>query len=251
MNQKSSVHIEIAQTKHFASTVADEIIAQVQDTISEKGECSIVLAGGQTPGSIYRKLAMPPQVSEVEWEKVRLFMGDERWVSNDHNQSNFRMVRETLINHLPKPGPQSFPVNTSFDVPQKAAADYSSQIREALKISESEPPRFDLVLLGIGDDGHTASIFPGSPVVNEDKEICVAVEHPSLGSRITLTPAALLNAGRIIFIASGEKKAEVLQRIIEGDEDSSVLPARIFSAVFDRVSFLLDSAAAKLLKREN
>jgi len=245
----TNVHIEIVQAKHFASTVADEIIAQVQECLTDKEDCSIVLAGGRTPGSIYRKLAMPPQVSEVEWNRVRLFIGDERWVSKEHDQSNFRMVKETLLNHLPQPGPKSFPVNTTFDTPQEAAADYSRQIKKALQISDQENPVFDLVLLGIGDDGHTASIFPGSPVVNERSEICMAVEHSVLGSRITLTPAALLDAKRIIFIASGDKKAEVVQRVIEGNEEPEVLPARIFSKVFNRVSFLLDSNAARLLKR--
>ncbi|MBX7145019.1 MAG: 6-phosphogluconolactonase [Oligoflexia bacterium] len=241
-------HIEIIESKLYAGAVADEIVACIGEAIEERGQCSIALAGGSTPSAIYRALTKPPRVESVAWGKVMLFWGDERWVPRDDNQSNYRMVQETLLSQLGTNAPKVFPVDTNLKTPQLAARAYHDLLIKEL----GQNPSFDLVLLGIGEDGHTASIFPGSTVLSSpNSELCSAVTHPEENKpRITLTPAALLSAKRMLFLAKGESKASIVQRVLEGNEDTSLIPARIFLQRQERVDFFLDSeAGTKLTKR--
>lgn len=241
-------HLEIVESKLYAGAVADEIMACIDEAISERGRCLIALAGGSTPGAIYRTLTKPPRVDGVAWDKVSLFWGDERWVAKDDNQSNFRMVQETLLSQIGGAGPKVFAVDTSLASPEKAALAYHQLLSKEL----GPQGAFDLVLLGIGEDGHTASIFPKSPVFSGgDNSLCRAVLHPEENKpRITLTPTALLSARRILFLAKGEAKAEIVHRVLEGSEDPSILPARYFISRGKRVDVFLDSeASTKLSKR--
>lgn len=241
--------IEIVEPVLFAGVVADEIISTIEEAISERGSCSISLAGGSTPGAIYRMLAKPPRVENVDWSKVKLFWGDERWVSPDDVQSNFKMVHETLLSQLGSRQPQIFAVNTSLDTPLQAAKQYAEVIQKELPTE----PRFDLMLLGIGEDGHTASLFPGAQVLRDkNPALCVATEHPEEKKpRISLSPRAILSSRRILFLVKGEAKADMVQRIIEGNEPVETLPACIYREAQDHVYFFLDSAAALKLKRQS
>lgn len=243
--------IEVIEPRLFAGAVSDEIVASVREAIAERGRCSIVLAGGSTPGSIYRALSKPPRVEEVEWSAVTLYWGDERWVPHTDNMSNFKMTQETLLSQIPEPKPAFFPVDTSRASPADAAASYGAMIASNEKFVPGTFPTFDIVLLGIGEDGHTASLFPGSPLLEKaSQSLCAAVEHPEDGKpRITLTPPALLAARRIFFIVKGEGKSDVMKRVLEGNESASVLPSRLFLEAGDRVTFFLDSGAAQHLSR--
>jgi len=241
----SQPNIEIIEEKLLAGVVADEIAASIQDAVSERGECSLALAGGRTPGSIYRSLSKPPRVGEVEWDKVKIFWGDERWVAPDDTQSNYNMVRETLLSVIPQPGPKIFPIPTSGGSAADGADKYERILKEEITDKASSVPIFDIVLLGIGEDGHTASIFPGSPVVKEKKRLVVDVTGRDGGpDRITLTPKVLFSARKIFFIARGEAKSSVVQRALEGDESPDQLPARLFVHCEQQVSWFLDSSAA-------
>ena len=233
----------------FASAVADEIVACLSEAISERGTASLVLAGGSTPSSIYRMLGIPPRVGEVEWDKVHLFWGDERWVAQEDNQSNYRMVKETLLHNILNNAPMVHPVDIAASSPETAATKYETEIRSALGTPEGEQPVFDIVLLGIGEDGHTASIFPQSPVMGTD-QVCAAVKNPSGSTRVTLTPATLLKARKILFIVKGDNKASVVREVLEGGDVVENLPAKLFHQAGDRVTWFLDSSAAKKLNSE-
>jgi 6-phosphogluconolactonase len=192
-------------------------------------------------------LAKPPRVENVDWGKVKLFWGDERWVSQDDVQSNFKMVHETLLSQLGTSQPQVFAVDTSLETPMQAAKHYAEVIQKELP----NDPRFDLMLLGIGEDGHTASLFPGAQVLRDkNPALCVATEQPEEKKpRISLSPRAILSSRRILFLVKGEAKADMVQRIIEGNESVETLPACLYRDAQDHVYFFLDSAAALKLKR--
>lgn len=237
--------LEIIEPKLFSSAVADEIVASVNEAISERGRATIALSGGSTPGAIYRLLAMPPRVDEIDWSKVALYWGDERWVSQDDNQSNYRMVQETLLSQLGERQPKVYPVDTSLDSPEATAAAYESLIRETEKCKAGAMPEFDLMLLGMGEDGHTASIFPDSPVFESETGICFAAKHPTDGTmRISLSPQAVMAARQILFIVKGESKAEMVERVLRGNEGEKALPSSIYRRAESRVSWFLDSGAA-------
>jgi len=239
--------IEIVEPKLFAGVVADEIVASLSESIAEKGSASLVLAGGRTPSVVYRALSLPPRVEEVPWSNVRVYWGDERWVPVTDNESNQKMVQETMLSHLPKPGPHVFPVNTALTSPEKGAEEYERMIRSG-ENSPTEPPVFDVVLLGLGEDGHFASIFPGSGALHEAARIVVAVPGPGgQGMRISLTPKALLNARRVLFIVRGENKSLIIKRILEGSDAAEDLPGRLAAQAGGNVTWFIDSAAAQRL----
>ena len=241
-----AVAVEVIEPMLFAGVVADEIVASIGEAVSERGSCSVALAGGSTPGAIYRCLAKPPRVSEVDWDKVHLFWGDERWVPQTDNQSNFKMTHETLLGQIVGRHPHVHPIDTGASSPEAGARGYAETIRAAL----GEKPVFDLVILGIGEDGHTASIFPHSPVLGGSGDVCAAVQHPEDKKfRVTLTPEILFGAHRTIFIVKGEGKAEIVKRVLEGAESVEVLPSKLFERARERVTFFLDSGAALRLNR--
>jgi 6-phosphogluconolactonase len=243
--------IEIVDSRSFGAALADEIVMLIQDSIDEHGTCCIALAGGSTPSSTYRLLGRPPHAQEIDWSKVHLFWGDERWVKQDDTQSNYRMTRETLIDHVSIPAENVHAVNTLADSPEEAANEYAATIQSVARTDEAGLSIFDLVLLGIGDDGHTASLFPGSPALSVgEKEICVATTRPDGAVRITLTPAVLKAAKNVVFMVSGESKAEVIQTVLEGPQDIEQFPATLFRSMTGRVAWFVDTAAAKRLEKE-
>lgn len=243
--------IEIVQSRSFGAALADEIVMLIQDSIDEFGKCCIALAGGSTPSSTYRLLGRPPHAQDIDWSCVHLFWGDERWVKQDDTQSNYRMTRETLIDHVSIPSENVHPVNTLADTPEIAAQEYAETIRTVTRTNADGQSVFDLVLLGIGDDGHTASLFPGSPALSVgEKEVCVATTRPDGAVRITLTPAILRAAQNVVFMVAGDSKAEVIQNVLEGPENIDEYPATLYRSMSGRVAWFLDTAAAKRLEKE-
>ncbi len=246
-----SVTIEVVEPKSFASAVADEIVASIDEILETKERCSLVLAGGRTPSSIYRLLARPPIVREIRWSAMDLFWGDERWVPQNHQHSNYNMVVETLLSQLGGDKPRVFPVDTSLSSPEAGAESYNQTIRAAVPVDSNGIPQFDMVVLGVGEDGHTASLFPGSSVLKQSGGICFPAKQPEDGSdRVTLSSATLCAAKRMIFIVKGESKSEVVKRILEGSESCEALPAKIYEKATGSVTWFLDSAAAKKLDQK-
>lgn len=246
------LNIEVVEPGFFEGAAADEIVASLADAVAERGRASVALAGGSTPGAVYRLLAKPPRIEDLAWENVSLFWGDERWVPQDDKQSNYRMVAETMLSALPKPGPRVFAVDTAAASPEKAAAQYAEAVRKDLQVAPAAVPIFDLVLLGVGEDGHTASLFPGSPALSLEGCICCATKDASGEKpRISLTKDVLFSARRVLFMSKGDSKAEILRQVLEGPTDVDKLPSQLYRSAVNQVTFLLDSAAARLLNRHS
>ncbi|MCB9029671.1 MAG: 6-phosphogluconolactonase [Deltaproteobacteria bacterium] len=240
-----SFQSEIIETPNFARVVADEIHASISDVLDSKDQCSIVLSGGKTPASIYRLLGRPPRVNSIDWPKVHLFWGDERWVPKDDLHSNYRLVHETLIAHI-----DNKPVVHAVDTTLGTSAAGAKAYQEAIINQCGVEPEFDIVLLGVGTDGHTASLFPGAAELHNTTDLCFAVRHENVDvDRITLGPKAFLKAKKIFYIVSGQGKAEIVKKVFEGEDDLDHLPAQIYRKAKGSVTVFLDSASGSLLKK--
>ncbi len=211
---------------------------------SAKDSVHIALAGGSTPKRVYRTVA--GQATAIDWRRVHLYWGDERCVPPDHAESNFAMVREALINAIDIPAANLHRIRGEND-PHEEAQRYAAEIRAALKTAASETPRFDWVLLGLGEDGHTASLFPGDESQAEPSGVCAVARHPDTGQqRITLTAGVLNRAKRVSFIVTGENKAAIVSEILNAD--ASAYPAANVKPEDGRLEWFLDRAAASRLK---
>lgn len=241
-------NIEKLNSDKFAPIIADEIVAAINDAISDNGVCNLVLSGGKTPGGVYRLLSKPPRSEGVDWSRVNFFWGDDRYVPHTDVSSNYNLAKETLFDDLSISEDNIFPIDTSHSTPKESAEAYDKTIRKVLSIGESEVPKFDIVLLGIGEDGHCASIFPNTDVVNKTEKIAyesVAPVEPT--QRVTLSHPALFNASNVYFIIKGEGKAEVLNEILNGEKSIDEIPAKLFKSASGKVTWFLDSGSGKLL----
>lgn len=205
------VHIS-EDAEGLAEAAAAFIQQRIIEGLKANPRFSLVLSGGNTPRKTYRRLVA--RAASIDWSKVDIFWGDERCVPHDHPDSNFRMARETLLSHLPVPPGNIHPMGCD-PTPESGARAYEDQLRQ--RFPEAEPPRFDLVLLGLGGDGHTASLFPGTGALDETQRWVVANWVEKLDTwRLTLT-LPVLNAARIVtFLVEGSEKADILKRILEG-----------------------------------
>ena len=247
----SDPQIEIYTDKKFAAAVADEIVAAITDVLHDKDTCALCLSGGTTPAKVYRLLTLSPRVGEIEWPKVKLFFGDERWVPKDSAKSNYRMVHETLLSRLPQDSlPDVFDLNTETSSALESAKMYQESLRLA-GYDFSEGSSFDIVLLGLGSDGHFASIFPG-----DYEKACTSTEHviatksPSDDTdRMSLAPSALFSAKKLFFLVAGEGKAEVVSSLFKSLSSRGEYPASHAFDFCDKVLWMFDSSAAVLLER--
>ncbi len=212
--------------------------------ISARGRFAIALAGGSTPKGAYRLLAGHPFREEIDWRKVDVFFGDERCVPPDHPDSNWKMAQETLLSKVSIPSAQVHRLAGERDDLGVVAREAAATIVSVLGGSESAPPRLDLVLLGIGDDGHTASIFPDCVPIARGPALFARVKPASKAEwRLTMT-LPLLNAARAVaFVAAGAGKRAVVRSIVKNDRDPP-FPAALVHPADGTLTFLLDRAAA-------
>lgn len=226
--------------------VAELFVQVARRAISEKDQFSVALTGGSSPVQLYRILAGVPYSEQVNWGKVFVFWGDERWVPLDDSRSNARMAYETLLDHVPIPKEQVFPMWEEGKEPEQFAREYENQLKRVL----GENGVFDLILLGMGEDGHTASLFPGTRVLEEKKDWVRAYYlAPQQMYRITLTAPLINRAKEIVFLTHGENKAPVLKEILEGETNYHQYPAQLIAPPEGEVSWFVDNAAAsKLMK---
>ena len=213
------------------------------------GRFTVALAGGSTPRALYALLAdrAAPYRSQVPWDRTFVFFGDERQVSPDHPDSNFRMARESLLRHVPVPEEQVYRMRGENPDPDRAAEEYEEIIRDVFRLGAFDRPRFDLILLGMGADGHTASIFPGAPGARQAERLALAVRVAPLGvDRITLTLPVLNHAAAVLFVVSGVSKAEAVRQVLGGASD---LPAAEVRPAAGDLLWLLDREAAHLMAR--
>lgn len=227
--------------ERLAEAAALLFVERARRAISGSGRFAVALAGGSTPKRAYELLANTYR-DDVDWSGVHVFFGDERSVPPDHEDSNFRMANEALLSHVP--------VGSVHRVrgelpPPEAAADYERELLEFF----AGPPVFDLALLGIGEDGHTASLFPRTAAL--DVRDRLATENPveKLGTtRITLTAPAINASREVAFLVAGEGKAEALEEILEGDADPHDYPAKLIRPAERDPTWMVDTAAAALLQ---
>jgi 6-phosphogluconolactonase len=224
----------------LADAVARHVVARAAEAISATGRFTLTLAGGSTPRAAYSRLATGDwQLATGDWRLVHMLWGDERCVPPDDLRSNYRMAKEALLDRVPIPADQIHRIRGEDD-PEKAAAEYERTLR-ALLGSEG----LDLVLLGLGEDGHTASLFPGQAAVHETTRWVVAVPAPD-GTmwRVTLTPPVLNAARNVTFVVSGAAKAQRLAQVLQGPFTPDILPAQSIRPTQGRLTWMVDEAAA-------
>ena len=226
----------------LAEAAAARFVAAAGDAIDSHGQFVVALSGGSTPRDTYLLLGTEALVSRVMWSRVQVLWGDERCVPPDHIESNYRMARETLLERVPIPAANVHRVHGEDD-PATAAEVYEATLRALLRTPAGA--RIDLVLLGLGEDGHTASLFPGSAAVHEQTRWAMVTQAaaPSMW-RITLTPPVINAAAEVLFLVSGGAKAGILRRVLEGTRRPQDLPAQAIAPSNGRVRWCVDAAAA-------
>ncbi len=232
----------------FIDSTANFIVDLAAQAIAERGRFTIALSGGGTPRPIYTRLATTDYRERIDWSKVHLFFGDERCVSPDDALagSNYRMAREALLDHVALPPDNIHRIQGEID-PAQAALIYEQELQRLFRTSTF--PAFDLICLGLGDNGHTASLFPGTAALRETDRWVVAQYVEVLTTwRVTFT-APLINAARhIAFLVEGAGKAEMLWRVLEGPYQPDVLPAQLIQPATGQLHWLIDAAAAAKVK---
>jgi 6-phosphogluconolactonase len=239
--------------EEVAIAATEWLIETVRDCIAARGKCSIALSGGSTPKRLYQLIAENESAS-LDWTQVTLIMGDERNVPHDHVDSNFKMVREAWLDRLdvqknPKCMPYVLPVGIQVKHPERAAAEYEKQLRLVLSDGatndDSDFPSIDVVLLGLGDDAHTASLFPETEALKESSRLFIANFVPKFAAyRLTLT-APMINAARnIAFLVCGASKRPAVDVVMHGPRHPDEYPAQLIEPKLGRLWWFLDSAAA-------
>jgi len=239
----------IIQTYHdlesLSRAAAELFVRQAELAVKSRGRCSVALSGGGTPKRSYELLAQPPFRDRVPWDRTHVFWGDERCVPPDDPRSNALLARQTLLEHVPLPPAQIHPFSCSPS-PAAAAAKYEALLRDFFG---NGPPRLDLVLLGLGPDGHTASLFPGDGALAEKDRWTRAVYPPAPGlHRVTFTPALINRAAAVVFLVAGAAKAGVLREVLQGPRDPRRLPAQLINPAEGELYWLLDRQAAAQLR---
>jgi len=237
-------------TEELFVSAAREVVQVVTGCRKEGRECYVALAGGSTPRGLYRLLTGEPYRSQLSWEHLRVFWGDERMVPPDDPESNFRMAEEALLSHVPVPSEQVFRIEGELPAGE-AAVRYEAVLRKQFRLSPEEIPRFDLILLGMGPDGHTASLFPGTSAVEESHKLVTAPWVEKLHTfRVTLTPPVLNAAKHVVFLVSGPDKATALQAVLEGPLEPARYPAQVINPTAGHMVWLVNQDAAGLLQTE-
>jgi 6-phosphogluconolactonase len=234
----SNVRLEVLESPEALARRCSETIASAIDlALAERDRCQIALAGGRTPAATYRHLGQ----EHLPWERVDVLLGDERWVSSDDEASNARLVRSTLMAEGPGREARLHPVPTHLASPAEGAEAYAATLAQ---LCAGTPPVLDLVLLGLGDDGHTASLFPGTAATRV-RDRPVAVGEGKGTPRITLTAPVLCAARRVVFLVSGADKALALQRLLDPAEPVERTPARLVQPDTPVLVFADNGAASR------
>lgn len=233
----------------IAKRAAQEFVQSALAAVREKGSFSIALAGGSTPKTLYSLLVEDPVLrAQVPWDKIHLFFGDERHVGPGHPDSNFRMATEAMISKAPLNKEQVARIKGENPDAEEAAREYEQALRSYFRLDLGDYPRFDLLLAGMGNDGHTLSLFPGTKALHPGGRIVVRNwVGKLLADRITLTAPAASNAAQIIFMVTGADKAPALKAVLEGPYEPEQLPAQLLQPQNGKLLWLVDAAAGGIL----
>jgi 6-phosphogluconolactonase len=241
-------------SESLVSGAAALIVESGRQALAARGRFTLALAGGNTPKPVYERLARPGYRDCLDWGRVQIFFGDERCVPPDDPQSNYLMARTALLAKVPLPAENIHCLRGEAE-PEKAAAAYAQELARTFggdaDAGEPPPEGFDLILLGLGDDGHTASLFPGLAAVTETRRWVMAQYVEIAGNwRLTLTPVVINAARQVAFLVSGAGKAEVVQRVVAGPYQPVVLPAQGIRPQSGELDWLLDAPAAAKLRQK-
>jgi 6-phosphogluconolactonase len=237
----SSPEIKVLRDAHeVADEGARRFVELSEAAIELTGRFSVALAGGSTPRAMYELLASPQYQTQIDWPSIDVFFGDERCVPPDHEQSNYRMAREVLLSKVPIPGDNIYRMRGEASDPNEAAKEYGEMLKE--KFGDRG---IDLIYLGMGGDGHTASLFPNTEALHETKHRCVANRVPQLNTtRLTLTAPFINRAQNIIVMVTGPEKSQRLSEVLEGSRDPERLPIQLIEPLSGKISWLVDAGAA-------
>ncbi|MFQ5796650.1 MAG: 6-phosphogluconolactonase [Candidatus Bipolaricaulia bacterium] len=234
--------------EEVSQRAAELFVRLADEAVSYSGRFAVALSGGSTPRLLYAMLATNAFRQRVPWSRVHLFWGDERCVAPDHPESNYRMAREVLLDKTPIPVRNIHRMPAEQEDRLHAAAVYEQTLREFFELRGGELPCFDLILLGMGEDGHTASLFPGTPALAETERLVAANYVEKLGTyRLTLTVPVINHAANVVFLVSGKSKELVLREVLEGEHQPQRLPSQLIRPVEGKLVFIVDREAGKEL----
>ena len=242
-------NVEIASDPETLAQQSIELfVADTQKAIRAKGTFCAAISGGNTPRRFFELLGELPKAKALPWDKIQLFWVDERYVPSDSQWSNYKLAADTFLARVPIPEENIHRIPTEYTDSKAAAQSYEETIREVFGLQENQLPEFDLIVLGMGAEGHTGSLFPNSyaPFDTENLACVVYVLDEKL-NRITLTHPVLRAASRLVVLVSGEEKAIILKQVLTSEPDEIQYPIHVLWPILDKVTWLIDSEAAKFL----
>jgi len=252
MRPKNQIVRKVADHEELINVAAQEILEAARSKRNQ-GECfTLVLSGGLTPKDLYTSLAQDPLRSQIAWEGVHFFWGDERHVPPDHQESNYRTANEILLAPLAIPREHIHRIKGELPQASEAAAQYEREIVERFALQPGRKPRFDVILLGMGADGHTASLFPGhAGTVYETGKLVMAPWVEKLGAhRVTLTPPVFNEAAMVMILVSGKEKATTIQHVLEGAYEPDRFPVQMIRPTHGKLLWIIDQTAASCLAND-
>ncbi len=246
-NYEPNVQV-VSDLESLAQQSLEFFISNAQQAIKTKGVFYVAVSGGYTPRRFFELLGEAPQVKTLAWDKIQLFWVDERYVSPDSQWSNYKLAADTFLTKIPVPKENVHRIPTEYEDFKLAARHYEETIREVFSLKENQIPEFDLIVLGMGTEGHTGSLFPDSyaPFDTEDLACVVYVLDQKL-NRITLTYPVLRAACHLVVLVSGEEKADILKEVLTSEPDEVRYPIHVLWPILDKVTWLVDKKAAKSL----
>lgn len=234
----------------IAQQAANIFVSAAQQAVKERGIFRVAMAGGSTPKALHALLVAEPFRPQLPFDKMQIFFGDERHVPPDHADSNFRMVNETFISKTPIKPEQVFRFKAELQDTEKAALDYEQTLKTQFALKPGELPRFDLMLLGMGNEGHTLSLFPGTTALRDNGRLVVRTWVGKLYTeRITCTAPVANNSAAVLFMIAGADKAPALKAVLEGPYEPEQLPSQLIEPLSGKLFFLVDSAAGGMLSK--
>jgi 6-phosphogluconolactonase len=241
----------LADGAAIAGRAAQEFVQAAAAAVRERNVFHVALAGGSTPKALYSLLVSDPGVrSQVPWDKMHVFFGDERHVGPGHADSNFRMATEAMLSKAPLKAHQIIRIKGEYPDAEDSAREYEQAIASHFKLRSGEYPRFDLLLAGMGNEGHTLSLFPGTKALHADERVAVRNWVGKLyADRITLTAPAACAAAEILFMVTGADKALALKGVLEGPYEPEQLPAQLLQPKNGKLLWLVDTAAGSMLSK--
>jgi 6-phosphogluconolactonase len=243
--QKPQIEVA-AGAQNLADRAVQVFASTARDAISARGAFYTALSGGHTPELFFQRLASTTEAPSLPWEKIHVFWVDERYVPPDSQASNYRLAAETFLTKIAIPPANVHRIPTEYGDIEQAVRTYEETIREVFGLREGAMPQFDFIVLGMGSDGHTGSLFPDSYAAydTDDLACAVYVTDDTKLNRITLTRSVLLAARRLVVLVSGREKAQTLQEVLTGEPDEARFPIHVLWPVRDRVTWLVDRDAA-------